>query len=95
MSAYLLVEAEVTDPARYERYRQLAPPAIAKYGGRYLVRGGATEVLEGDWRPTRIVVVEFPNADAARRFYDSPEYEIARAERAGAARMNFVLVEGV
>jgi uncharacterized protein (DUF1330 family) len=95
MSAYLLVEVEVTDPARYERYKKLAPAAVAKYGGRYLVRGGATEVLEGDWRPARIVVLEFPSAEAARLFYASPEYEVARAERTGAARMNFVLVEGV
>lgn len=95
MAAYLLVEADVTDPARYENYKKLAPPAIAKYGGRYLVRGGATEVLEGDWRPKRIVVLEFPSAEVARRFYDSPEYALARAERVGAAQMSFVLVEGL
>jgi uncharacterized protein (DUF1330 family) len=95
MPAYLLVDCEVTDPARYEIYKKLAPPAIAKYGGRYLVRGGALQQVEGDWRPNRIVVLEFPDTDTARRFYDSPEYRAARAERAGAARMNMVLVEGV
>jgi uncharacterized protein (DUF1330 family) len=95
MPAYLLVDGEVIDPTRYENYKKLAPPAIAKHGGRYLVRGGATQQLEGDWQPKRIVVLEFPDADAARRFYDSPEYRAARAERAGAARMNIILVEGV
>jgi uncharacterized protein (DUF1330 family) len=95
MPAYVLVDCEVTDPARYETYKKLAPPAIAKFGGRYLVRGGALSILEGDWQPNRIVVLEFPDMDAARRFYDSPEYRAARAERAGAARMNMLLVEGL
>ena len=95
MPAYLLVDCEVTDPVRYETYKKLAPGAIAKYGGRYLVRGGATTLLEGDWRPNRIVVLEFPDADTARRFYASPEYRSARAERAGAANMNMLLVEGL
>lgn len=95
MPAYLLVDCEVTDPVRYENYKKLAPPAIAKYGGRYLARGGETTRLEGDWRPNRIVVLEFPDVDAAKRFYASPEYGAARAERAGAANMNMVLVEGI
>lgn len=95
MAAYVLFDIEVTDPARYEAYKKLAPPAIAKYGGRYLVRGGAPQQVEGDWRPTRIVVLEFPDAATARRFYDSAEYRAARAERAGAAQMNAVLVEGI
>jgi uncharacterized protein (DUF1330 family) len=93
--AYVLVDCEVTDPARYENYKKLAPAAIAKYGGRYLVRGGATSSLEGDWRPNRVVILEFPDADTARRFYDSPEYRGARAERAGAANMKMLLVEGL
>ena len=95
MAAYLLVDCEVTDPARYESYKKLAPPAIAKYGGRYLVRGGAKIALEGDWPLNRVVILEFPDVDTARRFYDSPEYGVARAEREGAARMKFVLVEGI
>ena len=78
MAAYLLVDCEVTDAERYERYKQLAPAAIAKFGGRYLARGGATDVLEGNWLPRRVVVLEFPSTDAARRFYDSPEYRAAR-----------------
>ena len=95
MTAYVLVDCEVSDAGRYERYKQLAPPAIAKFGGRYLVRGGATEVLEGGWVPRRIVVLEFPSVDAARRFYDSPEYRAAREVRQGAAQMNMILVEGL
>mgnify|MGYP006337478189 FL=1 len=95
MPAYVLVDCEVTDPVRYENYKKLAPSAIAKYGGRYLVRGGATTLLEGDWRPNRIVVLEFPDADVARRFFDSAEYRAARAERAGAANMKMLLVEGL
>ena len=95
MPAYVLVDCEVTDPAVYERYKQLAPPAIAKYGGRYLVRGGIMTHLEGTWRPGRIVVLEFPDTLAAKRFYDSPEYRAARELRAGAATMNIILVEGL
>lgn len=95
MAAYMLVDAQVNDPAQYERYRALAPAAIAKYGGRYLVRGGATTVLEGEWQPHRVVVLEFPTVDGAKRFYDSPEYREARALREGAVRMSIFVVEGV
>ncbi len=95
MPAYLIVDCEVTDPERYEHYKVLAPPAIAKYGGRYLVRGGEMTTLEGDWRPSRVVVLEFPDVETAKRFYDSPEYAAARTKRAGAARMNMVVVPGV
>ena len=95
MPAYIVVDCEVTDADRYEQYKALAPAAIEKYGGRYLVRGGASSVLEGDWRPSRVVVLEFPDREAIRRFYDSPEYREARARRAGAARMNMVAVDGI
>ena len=95
MPAYVIVDCQVTDPAQYENYKQLAPPAIAKYGGRYLVRGGAATQLEGQWRPGRVVVLEFPDVETARRFYDSPEYRAARDVRAGAATMNMILVEGL
>ena len=95
MPAYIVVDCEVTDAARYEQYKALAPAAIAKYGGRYLVRGGASTLLEGDWRPSRVVVLEFPDIETVKRFYASPEYRAAREKRAGAARMNMVGVEGV
>ena len=95
MSAYLLVDCEVTDPVRYEEYRAVAPEAIGRYGGRYLVRGGETVRLEGDWIPRRVVVLEFPTLDAAKAFYDSPEYRAAREIRKDAARMNMIAVAGV
>ena len=95
MPAYVIVDCEVTDAERYEIYKRLAPPAIAKYGGRYLVRGGDVTPLEGDWRPNRLVILEFPDVETAKRFYGSPEYGMARAERAGAATMNMVLVPGL
>ncbi len=95
MSAYIVVDCEVSDPIRYETYKKLAQTAIAKHGGRYLVRGGETNVLEGGWQPHRIVVLEFPSTNAIRRFYSSPEYKSARAARDGAARMNMIAVEGV
>ena len=95
MSAYIVVDGEVTDPVRYEAYKKLAQAAIAKHGGRYLVCGGETSVLEGAWQPHRIVVLEFPSAKAIKRFYASPEYRAAIALREGAARMNMIAVEGV
>lgn len=95
MSAYVLVDVEVIDAERYDRYRPLAAASVEQYGGRYLVRGGASEVLEGDRVPQRLVVLEFPDTDAARRWYHSPEYGHAKATRAGAALGSFVLVEGV
>ncbi len=95
MAAYVIVEIEVTEATRYEDYKRLAPAAIAQYGGRYLVRGGATETLEGAWSPQRIVVLEFPDMAAVRRFYDSPEYRQARAVRSGAATMKMIAVPGM
>ena len=95
MSAYVVVECEVTDPVKYEQYKQLAPAAIARHGGRYLVRGGATEILEGNWQPKRVVILEFPSLDAAKAFYDSPEYRAAREVRTGAAKMDILAVEGI
>lgn len=95
MPAYLIADVEVTDPARYEQYKALAAPAIAKHGGRYLVRGGAHTSLEGSWRPHRLVILEFPDIETAKRFYDSQEYREAQAARAGAATGNFVVVEGL
>jgi uncharacterized protein (DUF1330 family) len=95
MAAYVIAEVEVTDPARYEDYKRLAPAAIAAHGGKYLVRGGASELLEGDRQPGRTVILEFPSLDHARRFYDSAQYGEAKRARAGAARFNLLLVEGL
>lgn len=95
MAAYVIVDAEVTDPAKYEDYKKLSPGAVAKHGGRFLARGGQTAVLEGDWRPNRMVVLEFPTLEQARAFYTSVEYTAARRARAGAAHFNMVAVEGL
>ena len=95
MPAYLIARVNVTDPAKYENYKALAPAAIAKYGGKYLARGGATETMEGDNETRRVVILEFPDLAAARTFYSSPEYSAAKAERAGAADGQFVIVEGL
>jgi uncharacterized protein (DUF1330 family) len=70
MPAYLIVETDITDPEQYEQYKAASPGAIAAHGGRFVVRGGETAVLEGDWNPTRLVVVEFDDLEAAKRLYD-------------------------
>ena len=94
MSAYVVGEVEITDPAAYEEYRKLVPATIAKYGGKYLVRGGAVETKDGGWQPKRLVVLEFPSMEQARKWYHSPEYAPALAIRLKAARSKLVLVEG-
>ena len=94
MAAYIVVDATVTDPQQFQSYRELAQVAVTQYGGRYLVRGGKTETLEGDWQPKRLVIVEFPSVDEIRLFYDSPEYLAARAARAKAADFAMLVVEG-
>jgi uncharacterized protein (DUF1330 family) len=93
--AYVVVDMDVTDPARYATYRDLAAPAVEAAGGRFLARGGATEVLEGDRVPNRTVILEFPDLAAARAWYDSPAYLAARAARDGAGVGSFIAVEGV
>jgi uncharacterized protein (DUF1330 family) len=94
-AAYLVVDARVHDAQGIARYRALAEHAVAGFGGRYLARGGATETLEGDWVPQRLVIVAFPSMEAARRFYDSPEYRAAREARAGIADFEMLLTEGL
>lgn len=94
MPAYLIVDIEVTDPAAFEEYRKQVPGTVQKYGGRFIVRGGAMEVLEGDWRPKRVVVIEFPSMEQAKRWYDSEEYRAPKALRLRTSRGKIVLVEG-
>jgi uncharacterized protein (DUF1330 family) len=91
--AYLVVDARSSDPERMVEYRRLAQIAVAHYGGRYLVRGAPYETLEGSWQPQRLVVLEFPGMEAARTFYDSPEYRAAREARAGVSDFDMLLVE--
>jgi len=96
MPAYVIVDVQVTDPEKYGQYMALSPAAIEAYGGRFLARGGAHEVLEGNWLPARLAIAEFPDLAAARAFHDSAQYRAARAVRAGAtAQFNMVVVQGV
>lgn len=95
MPAYIIAQINVTDPVKYQEYVKLAGPANVKYGGRFLVRGGTKIELEGKNAYQRIVVNEFPDVETAKRFYHSPEYQAARAERLGAADFNMIIVEGV
>jgi uncharacterized protein (DUF1330 family) len=95
MPAYVVIDIEVHDAATYERYKQLAPPAIAAYGGRYLARGGETAVLEGNWQPKRLVILQFDSVARAKEWIDSPEYAEARALRQSCSTGNMVVVEGL
>ena len=95
MPAYVIVETDVTDPERYERYKAASPRAVAAAGGRFVVRGGELAVLEGDWQPSRLVVLEFEDLAAAERWYRSEAYQEARKLREGAAHLRMVAVQGV
>ena len=95
MAASVVGETDITDPEAYDRYKAASPGAVAAGGGRFLVRGGAMDILEGDWTPPRLVILEFEDLDAARRWYDSEIYRQARALREGAANLRMVAVQGV
>lgn len=95
MSAYVITEVEVTDSEKFEEYRKMVPPTLEAFGGRYVVRGGAVESREGDWRPKRMVVIEFDDVDRARAWHDSELYAPARALREASADTRMILVEGV
>lgn len=95
MTAYVIVDIEVTDPEGYEEYKKLSPPAVAAYGGKFVTRGGRTEVLEGDWVPNRLVILQFDSMEKAKAWLDSPEYSKAKSMRHRYARSNMVVVEGV
>lgn len=94
MPAYVIVEVEVYDPLAYEEYKKLTPASIAAYGGKFIVRGGKTECLEGDWNPQRVVVVEFPTIENAKQWWASPEYAPAKEIRQRTATTKMILVEG-
>jgi len=93
-SAYILANVNVKDPAAYEEYKRLSTIAMKAHGAEVCVRGGKTEVLEGDWTPDRVVLLKFPSVEAAKAFNDSPEYSAARKARQGIAVMRMVLIEG-
>jgi uncharacterized protein (DUF1330 family) len=95
MPAYIIVETDITDPEQYSKYTAATPATIAAGGGRFVARGGELAVLEGDWRPSRLVVLEFEDLAAAKRWYGSEAYQEARKLREGAARLRMVAVQGV
>jgi uncharacterized protein (DUF1330 family) len=95
MSAYVVVNIEVTDPDRYAEYIKAAPPSIAQYGGRYLARGGTTEILEGQLQPKRFVILEFKTYDDAKAWWASQEYSGPKAIRQSASITDMVVVQGV
>ena len=95
MPAYVLAEIEITNPEGYKEYTAVVPATIAKYGGKFLTRGGSVEVLEGDWPARRRVLIEFPSMEAAKRWWDSPEYETPMALRRANSNGRLLLLEGV
>ena len=94
MAAYIIVDIDIHDAARFDEYRKRVPATIEKYGGKFLVRGGKFEKLEGTWEPTRLVLLEFPSMDQAKRWYDSEEYREPKALRLKTSKGNLILVEG-
>jgi uncharacterized protein (DUF1330 family) len=95
MPAYVIVETDITDPERYAQYKAASPDAVAAGGGRFVVRGGELAVLEGDWRPSRLVVLEFEDLAAAKRWYEAEVYQAVKKLREGAAHIRMVAVQGV
>jgi uncharacterized protein (DUF1330 family) len=95
MPAYVIVDINVQDPIGYEEYKRQASDAVFKYGGEYIVRGGKTEVLEGEWRPNRIVVLRFPSVEQAKGWLNGEEYREPRKLRHKTAKTNMIVVEGL
>ena len=95
MPAYIVVDIQIHDPASFDRYRELVPATIEAFGGKYIARGGAVEVLEGEWKPQRITIVEFESVEQAKKWLDSTEYAYAKGIRHRAAHTNMIVVDGV
>lgn len=95
MPAYVVTEIVVTDPERYESYKQMVAPSLTAYGGKFLVRGGAVETLEGTWAPKRFVILEFASAAQAKAWWGSAQYAEAKALRQATARTQMILAEGL
>jgi len=94
MSAYVVVSVDVHDPVKYDEYRKMVPPTIAAYGGRFVVRGAPLHEMEGKWPRPRLVIVEFPDVESAKRWWTSPEYAPAKALRQATSTADLVIVEG-
>jgi uncharacterized protein (DUF1330 family) len=95
VAAYIIVSIKVQDPVRYEAYKSMVPPSLAAYGGKFIVRGGKLETLEGGWSPERFVIIEFPSADQAKAWWGSAEYAEAKALRQATSVSEMIVVEGV
>jgi len=94
MKAYVIVEVSIVDKIIYEEYKKLTPAAIAAFDGKFIVRGGRTETLEGDWQPERMVVVEFPSVERAKEWWSSDQYSHAKVLRQQSAHTRMLLIEG-
>ena len=95
MAAYIIVSIKVQDPVRYEAYKSMVPSSLSAYGGKFIVRGGKLETLEGGWSPERFVIIEFPSADQAKAWWGSAEYAEAKALRQATSVSEMIVVEGV
>jgi uncharacterized protein (DUF1330 family) len=95
MAAYVIVQVDVKDPVRYDDYKKMVPSSIEKFGGRFLVRGGKTHTLEGNWSPKRFVMVEFPDVDRAKAWWASSEYAEAKALRQATSDSMLIIAEGI
>ena len=95
MAGYIVADIEITDPNEYQKYSQQTAATLERYGGKFLARGGNPETLEGDWKTKRLVVIEFPNIEQAKSWYDSPEYSAIKGIRHRSANSNILLVQGV
>jgi uncharacterized protein (DUF1330 family) len=94
MPAFVVVQIEIHDPETYAEYIKVAPPSIAKYDGTYVLRGGKVKTLEGSWSPSRFVILEFPSAERAQEWWDSPEYAGPKRMRQSCAHTEMILVDG-
>lgn len=94
MKAYVIVDVTITDPSRYEEYKKLTPASVEPFGGKFIVRGGTAERLEGDWQPGRIVVIEFPSLEKAKEWWSSDVYAPAKALRQSASITQMIVAEG-
>ena len=95
MAGYIVFDIEVTNPEDYQEYAKRVPSIIAQYGGKYLARGGAVEPLEGDWQPSRFVILEFESVEQAKRFFNSPEYELIKTIRTKNSKSRGIIVHGL
>lgn len=94
MKAYVIVDVKINDPQRYEDYKKLTPASLKPFEGKFIVRGGSSEILEGDWQPGRIVVIEFPSLEKAKAWWSSDIYAPAKALRQATAFTKMIVVEG-